>query len=390
MFLAGGLSSIGDQLARIAVALVVLDRSGSAFAAAATYACSYLTWLLGGPVLSTLSDRVSRRRLMITADIGRAALVSTLVLPGVPLWLLFVVLAVVGLLAPPFAAARSALLADVLDGDAYVVGNALAQNVDQAAQVVGFVGGGALVAVLSTDGALLANAATFVLSALLLLTGVRERGRQSVPSTAPLLSDALDGARLVAGSPVLRGLLCWGLLVAAVGIAPEGLAVAINDEAGGGPLMAGILTAAGPMGFLLGSALLIRVPRARRESLFVPLTVLSAAPLLLTPFVGSLVVLAALWVLAGSGNALQLVANAAYVQAVPAHLRGRAFGIAGTALMAIQGVVLLAAGALAEITGPRVPVAVLALLGLALLPAVRRTGRRPAQDLAAAGRRATA
>ncbi len=68
------------------------------------------------------------------------------------------------------------------------------------------------------------------------------------------------------------------------------------------------------------------------------------------------------------GNALQLVANSAFVQEVPAHLRGRAFGFAATLLMVVQGVVLLAAGALAEVTEPRVPIAVLAALCLLVVP----------------------
>ena len=375
MFAAGGLSVVGDQLARIAVALLVFERSGSAFAASATYACSYLTWLLGGPVLSVLSDRHSRRQLMIVVDLLRLALVCLLVLPGIPLALIFAVLVAVGLLSPPFEAARSALLADMLEGERYLVGNTLTQTANQAGQVLGFVGGGALVALLGVEGALLTNAGTFALSALLLLVGVRERGRPMPTARVSLSREAAEGARLVLRSPTLRRLLAWGLLSAAVVIAPEGLAVAISDQAGGGALAAGLLTAAVPAGFLLGSFLLVRVPREQRERLFVPLTLISCLPLILTPLIDSLVLLAAAWVLAGTGNALQLIANASYVQAVPAHLRGRAYGIAGTALAAIQGVVLLLVGALAEVTDPRVPVAVVAALGLTLLPAVRRTGR---------------
>jgi len=375
IFVAGGLSVVGDQLARIAVALLVFERSGSAFAAAATYACSYLTWLLGGPVLSVLSDRHPRRRLMIIIDVTRLVLVALLILPGIPLWLVFVVLVSVGLLSPPFEAARSALLADMLEGERYLVGNTLTQTANQAGQVLGFVGGGALVALLGIEGALLTNAGTFAVSALLLLVGVRERGRPPAGQPASLAKEAVEGARLVVGSPTLRGLLAWGLLSATIVIAPEGLAVAISDEAGGGALAAGLLTAAVPAGFLLGSFLLVRVPAERRERLFVPLTMVSIVPLLLTPLIDSLVVLAAAWVLAGTGNALQLIANAAYVQAVPPHLRGRAYGIAGTALAAVQGVVLLLVGALAEVTDPRVPVALAAAIGLALLPAVSRAGR---------------
>ncbi len=375
MFLAGGLSVVGDQVARIAVALLVFERSGSAFAASATYACSYLTWLLGGPVLSALSDRHSRRSLMIVVDLMRLILVALLVLPDIPLWSIFVVLVAVGLLSPPFEAARSALLADMLDGERYLVGNTLTQTANQAGQVLGFVGGGALVALLGIQGALLTNAGSFAVSALLLLVGVRERGRPATTPRVSLPHEVGEGARLLLDSPTLRGLLAWGLLSAAIVIAPEGLAVAISDDAGGGALTAGLLTAAVPAGFLLGSFLLVRVPSERRERLFVPLTLVSIVPLLLTPLIDSLLVLAAVWVVAGAGNALQLIANASYVQAVPPHLRGRAYGIAGTALAAIQGIVLLLAGALAEVTDPRVPVAVAAALGLAVLPAVRRAGR---------------
>ncbi len=381
LFTAGGLSVAGDQLARIAVALLVFERSGSALAASATYACSYLTWLLGGPVLSALSDRHSWRRLMISVDLVRMLLVAVLVVPGLPLWLVFVVLGAVGLLSPPFEAARSALLADVLEGDAYVVGNALTQTVNQAAQVVGFLAGGALVALISTEGALLVNAATFAVSALLLAAGVRERGRPSTGPPAPLLREAAEGARLVASTPLLRGLLAWGLLDSAIVIAPEGLAVAIAAGSGDGALAAGVLTAAIPAGFLLGSFLLLKIPRERRQSLFLPLVLISALPLLATPFLDRTELLVACWVLAGTGTALQLIANAAFVQAVPRHLRGRAYGVAGTALAAVQGVVLLLAGALAELTGPEVAVALIALVGLALVPAAQRAGRTKVQEM---------
>jgi MFS family permease len=381
LLLADGLSVVGDQVTRLAVALLVLERSGSPFAAAATYAVSYLTWLLGGPVLSALPDRYPRRRVMVTCDLARMVLVALLALPDLPLWALFAVLVVVGLLAPPFDSARSALLADLLQGEQYVVGNALGNAVNQAGQVAGFIAGGALVLALGARGALLADAATFAVSAAVLVLLVRARALPSVEGEGPtsLRAEAVAGVRLVAGSRRLRSLLAWGVLSACAVIAPEGLAVAITREQGGGALAAGLLTAAVPAGFLLGSAALLRVPVDRRERLFPVLMLVACVPLLLTPFLDNLAVIAALWVVAGTGNALQLIANAAYVQAVPAHLRGRAFGVAGSALMAIQGVSLLAAGALAEVTDPRVPVAVGALVALIAVPALRRARSSPSR-----------
>ncbi len=368
LLVSDGMSTLGDQVARIAVALLVLERSGSPFAASATYACSYLTWLVGGPLLSALPDRYPRRRIMVLCDVARMALVAALAVPGLSLWVVFAVLIVVGLLSPPAEAARSALLADVLDGEPYVVANALSNAVGQAGQVGGFIAGGALVALLGVEVALLLDAATFALSALLLLAFVRERILETTGVPGGALQEAAAGLRLVRSSRRLRVLLSWGLLSAASVIAAEGLAVTIADERGGGPLAAGILTAAVPAGFLIGSWALLRLPSHRREPLFPLLVAMSCVPLLATPFVDNLPVIVVLWVLAGCGNCLQIVANSAYVQAVPPHLRGRAFGVAGTLLMVLQGVVLLSAGALAEVTDSRVPIAVVAALCLLLAP----------------------
>ena len=366
---ADGLSTVGDQVARIAVALLVLERSGSAFAASATYACSYLTWLLGGPFLTALADRYPRRRVMVVCDVVRMALIATLAVPGTPLWTVFAVLVLVGLLAPPFDAARSSLCADLLSGERYVVGNALTNAVGQAGQLVGFVAGGALVVAFGVEGALLVDALTFGLSALL-LTQVRERDHRAhePESGTTRWREALAGFALLRRTPRLRLLLCWGLLSAMAVIAPEGLAVAVAEQDGRGPFVAGLLTAAVPAGFLLGSWLVLRLPVERREPLFPVMVAASCLPLLLTAVVDDALVLCALWAVAGIGNALQLVANSAFVQAVPPHVRGRAFGVAATLLMAVQGVVLLAAGALAELTGPRVPVAVVAAATLVLVP----------------------
>ncbi len=377
VLVADGLSTAGDQIARIAVALLVLDRSGSAFAASATYACSYLTWLLGGPFLTAVADRYPRRRVMVVCDLLRMALIASLAVPGIPLWSVFAVLVLVGLLAPPFDAARSSLCADLLTGERYVVANALQNAVVQAAQLVGFVAGGALVVALDVEGALLVDAATFALSAWLLVAQVRERRHEPEEheSGATRLRQVAAGFTLLRRTPRLRVLLCWGLLSTAAVIAPEGLAVAVAAEAGRGALAAAVLTAAVPAGFLVGSWLLLRLPPERREPLFPVLVVASCTPLLLTAVVDDVVVLVVLWTLAGLGNALQLVANSAFVQAVPPHLRGRAFGAAGTLLMAVQGVLLLVAGAMAEMTGPRMPVAVLAGVTLLLVPFLTRAAQ---------------
>lgn len=379
-----GLSLAGDQVARIAVAVLVYERTGSSFLVAATLACSYLTWLVSGPLLSSLADRLPRRRLMVACDVVRAGLVALLVLPDVPLVLVFAVLIAAGLLSPPFDAAKSALLPEVLPGDQYVVGNAVQGAVFQGAQVAGFLLGGALVAATSARGALALDALTFLASALLLAAWVRERPLPERPPTS-LLADTRDGVTLVLRAPLLRHLLGYGALGSLVMIAPEGLAVPVADELGGGPRTVGLLTASVPAGFLVGSFLVLRVPPDRRPELLRGLALLSAVALLATPLSRSTALVLALWTLCGVGAALNLIANAAYMQAVPRGLRGRAFGVAATTLMATQGLVLLAFGAAAEVVGARQAVAASGVLALLLLPLLRRPSVPHPWSTAAAG-----
>jgi hypothetical protein len=254
--------------------------------------------------------------------------------------------------------------------------------------VAGFLTGGALVALLGVRGALLIDALTFALSAALFAAMVRDRPLVSPPlRTEPLTWQVVEGVRLVFRTRELRALLGWGVLVAAVTIAPEGLAVAVADDLGGGSFAAGVLTAAVPAGFVLGCWVVLRLPLARRRRAFPWLVLLSCVCLALSPWLDQLWLVAAVWTLAGVGTSLSVVANAAFVQAVPAAMRGRAFGVAGTALMAVQGVVLLGAGSLADVVSARTAVAVLALAGLAVLVPVlllRPHGRTPVSDVAQA------
>ncbi|MGZ6827086.1 MAG: MFS transporter [Mycobacteriales bacterium] len=372
VFVSQGLSTLGDQLARIAIAVVVFQRTGSALAASATYAASYLTYLLGGPPLSALADRHPRVAMMVLCDLLRAPVVLLLCVTGLPLWAYFAVVVAVGALGPPFDSARSAMLPDILDGDRYTKGVALLNLTVHTANVLGFVLGGALVSLVSARGALSLDAATFLLSAGAVLGCVRHRPLDRERTSDSLFQDTRLGFQLVSRTPELRSLLGWALLGSAAIIAPEGLAVPVAAGLGGGALAAGVLTAAVPAGFLVASVLVLRVDPSARVRLLPRLAVLACVPLLLTPLGSEVWHVALLWSLAGAGGTVNLVASTAYVQACPREYRGRAFGVAITALNVVQGSVLLLAGLLAvPFTSPE-SVALVALATLGLVGATAR------------------
>ena len=125
LWLAQVLSVAGDQLARVALTLLVFDRTGSSLLAAVTFAASVVPTFVGGIALSGLADRWPRRRVMIACDLGRALLVAVMALPGVPIAGLVGLLFLVTLISAPFTSARAALYPDILAGDRYVVGTAV-------------------------------------------------------------------------------------------------------------------------------------------------------------------------------------------------------------------------------------------------------------------------
>src|SRR5213079_2627345 len=97
---------------------------------------------VGGPLLAGYADRFPRRSVMMVCDGARAVLVAVAVTPGLPVGALIGLLYVLHLFAPPFAAARAALMPQVLEGEAYITGNGLAASSYQLVQVIGFAAGG--------------------------------------------------------------------------------------------------------------------------------------------------------------------------------------------------------------------------------------------------------
>ena len=78
------LSVGGDQLARVALTVLVYAHTGSALLAAAAYAASIAPTFLGGLLLSGLADRWPRRRVMIVCDLARVPLAALMAVPGMP------------------------------------------------------------------------------------------------------------------------------------------------------------------------------------------------------------------------------------------------------------------------------------------------------------------
>jgi len=372
LFAANVLSLLGDQLSKIALSVLVFQRTRSPLLTAMTYAVSFLPWVAGGPVLSAYADRFPRRDVLIACDLARAALIGLLVIPGLPTGSLIAVLFLATMLAPPFRSARAAVLPDVMAGERYVVANGLDAIVRQLTQVVGFLAGGAIVAILSPRGGLVVDAATFAVSAAIIRTAMRHRPAPT--RDGPLASiwrDTLDGARFVFRDRALRAYVLLFWVSAAFTYAPEGLAAPYARQLGGGPTAVGFFLAAAPIGVITGSLLLARrFAPATRVRLLVPFAVLSCAALVPMLWLRSMPLTVLLLVIAGFGSAFAVVLNAMFVRAVPAAYRARAIGVAVAGGYTAQGVATIIAGALAERFQPATVIGLSGVAGTLCMAAV--------------------
>lgn len=360
------LSFAGDQFAQVAIAILVYRRTHSAFLTALAYALTYLPPIAGGPLLSGLADLFPRRRVMIVCDVLRVATVGLMAIPGMPFAALCTLLFCTVLAGAPFSSARAALLPDVLPGDAFVLGSAIGNISFQASQILGFVAGAAVVAVVDPYRTLGLDAVSFGVSALLVAGWVKARPLPSRDEDArpSLWAVSADGVRIVFGSRTLLTLLLFGWL-AGFYIVPEGLAAPYAHSLHGNTLTVGLLMAAMPFGMVVGAFLLSRLAAPpTRTRLMGWLAILSCLPLIGSVWAPPLWAVLLLWALAGAGGAYQLAAAATFVQALQPATRARAFGLAQSGLYAVQGLGILAGGAVAQAIGAPLAVGLAGLVGL--------------------------
>jgi MFS family permease len=355
-------SVTGDQLARVALSILVYDRTNSPGWAALTYALTFLPDLIGGPLLSGLADRYPPRAVMVAADLLRAVAVAAMAWPGLPLPAVAALLVGVQLFNPVWNSARAALLPQVLPGETFVPGMGLLMMLVQVGQVAGFALGGLLVAGLGTAGALLADAASFAASAVLLAWGVRPRPPRAEPGIR-WWRHVRAGWTVVVGDRRRLALVALGCVSGSY-IAGEAIAAPYAAELGGGAVVVGLLLGAYALGNVVGMAALSRIPPERRSGLLAPLAVLACAALLGCALRPDLEATLALLTLSGMASSYNLIANTTFVQLTPEAQRAQAFGFALTALRVSQGLGVVLAGLAAERAAPHGVVAAAGAVGV--------------------------
>jgi MFS family permease len=203
------ISMFGDQISSIAIPLVAVLALGAGpaqmgFLAALEWVPALLLGLHAGAWVDRLGHR---RATMITADLGRFALLASIPVSygcGVlTLWQLYGVAFGAGVFSVLFTVSDPALFVSLVPDGQYVEGNSLVYGSRALSFVGGPSAGGVLVQFLTAPFAVLADAVSFLGSAFFL---ARIRPEEP-PAAAPGKGSVLAGAGFIRKSAIIRSSL---------------------------------------------------------------------------------------------------------------------------------------------------------------------------------------
>ena len=356
LWIARTVSQIGDGVAILALVLYVQETHGTGTAVGGLLLATSLPRFLG-PLAGVVVDRVEQRSLMVLCDLGQVALFVAIAVFVPPYPVLLVLVAATATLDTLFApAGRTAVPALVGEGQLMRanawIGTSL--NIRVAA---GPILGGLLVAAFGVRGALAVNAATFLVSALVLIGLPSLRAPAGGEQARGFLAIGMDGLRFAWRNPVVRTLIVALFVgVAFAGLDDVALVFLVRDTLGGGPLAYGLVTGAYGLGMLAGSlGLSWKATAAAAATVFFVGWVASGVGAVLTGIAPLIALVAVAQAIAGAGNAVDVIAMDTLVQEnTPRDMMGRVFGLVGTAAPAGHSIAFAGGGFLVDLFGPRV------------------------------------
>ncbi len=340
---ANTISIAGSSLTLIGVPWFVLQTTGSAGRAGVVAFCATLpvvvAALVGGPVI----DRIGRRRVSAASDLICAVSVGAIPLlhyaGALEFWMLCALMAVGGLVHTPGLTARGVLLPDLAEHAGTTVARAasLYDAVSRGARMIGAALAGVLIAVFGAESALLLDAATFAVSALLVtafLRGVPAAEPQRATgkiSFAGYRAELAEGWSFLTRSRLLAGITVMVMMTNGLDQGWSAVLLPVHGrEALGGATAIGLLVSLFG-GFALLGALLYGVwgERFSRRTVYTTAFLLCGAPrYAVAAFTDTPLPLAVTMALSGFGaGMLNPILTTVLYERVPDELRSRVSGV---------------------------------------------------------------
>lgn len=211
-------SEIGDWFYTLAIYSLLLELTGKASSVGLALTLQVLPQTFVGPIAGIVNDRISRKKVMIMADLARMGIVLAMLLvrSGSMVWLVYPLLVLETIMAAFFEPARNSVIPNIAPREDVILANTLSSTTWSINLVLGATLGGVVAALLGKDAVFVVNALSFLVSALL-IRGMRF-DEPHVASEATLRpSDLVDFSPVVEGVKYVRrkpGLLATVLVKA--------------------------------------------------------------------------------------------------------------------------------------------------------------------------------
>ena len=250
-----GTSFVGDAVSMVALVVLVVQITGSASAVGGALVARLLP-TIASPLAGVLADRVDRRVVLVASDLVRAVLILGLIFAR-DLATIYVLVFLMGLARTVFNPTIRAAFPSVVGGGDLTRANALIGGTFSTSIMLGPVLGGLLVAGIGVEAAFLADAATYLISALLLSTVPLPRPPRESEEEEGFVRELRSGFGYLVGAPVPLAIVLGAFLtILTINATVPAEVFLAKKTFGAGDAGYGLLVGLWGGGMVLGSAVM--------------------------------------------------------------------------------------------------------------------------------------
>lgn len=344
------INRFGDSIDAIAFSWAMYRITGSASLMALIIGLNFIPTILLQPIAGAIVDRIHKKTVMVLCDIGRGAVVLLIVAALWLGWATPLLLIAVTLLNSTLEALRMpagiAFTPHILNRELYTPGTALNSTLSRVSEVVGLLLAGAVVAWIGTEGALLIDAATFFISALIIaFIRAKETFEKAALHLRDIASGLLEGFKYLRPQKLLIAILLTGMMMnfSMIPISVFATAYVVDFLKAGAEILS-LIQVVIVGGMALGSFITPKLSQIPRKRLFITAGICSA------------LALGSFWIIPEiSGKAMQyttlfaadallgfcigiqtVIFNASFLRIVPQEYLGRIGGISNALLCLVM------------------------------------------------------
>jgi MFS family permease len=393
LFIANAISLVGNVFSLIAIPWFVLQTTGSATQTGVTGFFTILPVVLAGFFGGTLIDRLGYRRTSVISDLASG--LTTALIPllyatvGLEFWQLIVLVFLGALLDAPGGTARAALLPELAEQAGMPIERvtSLVHVIERGARLVGAPLAGFLIGIMGTANVLWLDAASFVVSAAIIVFLVPAPNRAAIEVKAgKYLEELQDGLRFIANDALILSIVAMVMLTNFLDAIFGGVLQPVYvREVYGDAINLGLLIAANGGGAVIGGLIFASIGhRLPRHATFVGAFVFTGFRFWVYALYPPIWVLVIVTLITSMGaGPLNPIIGAIEFERIPPHMRGRVFGAVTAGAWIAMPLGMLLGGILTDQLGTFIMMVGLGItflittLSMAFIPAMKEMNRKP-------------